>query len=554
MTHNLSKGEVVAERASAVAYRGHWISNGQNIIIWEGLRPLPEPVTRNARALVEISQLPGCFPIRLLEPQGEHWTLVSDIPDGVPIESQFWSLKEEASFPFARLADLLIHIAATLEPLHRLELPACVIGRGGLVSESANGTPVRIDLSHAIVPSTTVDWLSASASTVRLLPQEVLRGLPSIASDLYSIGMLAFMALGGQPGFSAERDDALLEAIVTGRFVLRPPALLVGGATNAGQPTRSLADQGTQELWDAISGMLGRSPYERDVDLGTLTRTARQLKSRMEPYAQVARLINRGEYLEAIARADALIGAGLPQQAIVQLRRLQFQAHTKGELRPVAKRESFLKSAIDLCKQNGWSEQESSVRGELALFYLHTKLNTLARKEAELAALASAGDFSATLLYATVLLAVQDVHGGITVLGKLRQKYPFNSEVAFNLVRALLVCAKTPAGALQASQEALVSLPGNRRLLMQYAEVCLQAGNRAEAISVLLELDPQKSNLDVQNALAQAYVTVGDQTHAMEHLLRSLELQGDQQQVLDQLVELMAQGRAVTMEFEHGTS
>lgn len=536
MLEPFSKEDIFDEKARAVGFRGRWTSSGRLVNIWEIHGGVPPPIQEGASRLIELSHTDGFFTIHMLERRNGCWLLVAESPDGgQPIEESFLALEQQTPFPYLQLGALLVKVSEALAPLHALGLPSGAIGRAGMIT-SPKDASIRVDLTRALVPSTTVDWLSADTRSIIFQPQEVIRGCPSLTSDIYSLGMLIYLSLGGTSPFGEARGEDLLNRIVLDEKHLERPAL----------------DDGVQELWDNVVWALERSPEERNLDLGTLSNTAQRLQSKMRPYAVINRLIRRSEFDKARVRAETLIEGGLPVQEIIHLRELQFIAlmtnHAEQSSSNAHQAVSYLQEGIRLCVDCGWRQQESQLRSKLAHFYLSHGMKTLAKKEMHRAAAGVPEDFVITLAYAKLLMVTGDADDGLLILRKMREAYPYNEDVVLTLIQALLNGKKNLSEAERICQESLASMKRNYQLLLFYAEICFRQSRHEEAIHILKDMDPKNKDTEVQNTLARIYMEMGDRENAQKHLVSSLRLKGGQHLVIDQLVDLLDKGAEIVWE------
>jgi len=533
---SFERGAFLSQRSQATGHEGRWCADGRPVTIWEIRGRMPLAVQEDPAHLCAISRQDGYFEILQLEKSGDVWTLVAEAPRGRPLEEVVLSLGQERPFPYIQLGALLEQICRCLGPLHDLGIPSRGVGTGGILIDEQTGS-IRIDLTEAMLPRTTVDWLEMDAGTTVFQPQEVVRGFPVVSSDLYSLAMLIYLALAGAAPYRGCRGEDLIERIVGDDKIINRPEL----------------EEGAQDFWETLRWALSRTPEERNLDLDALSTIARQLQVRMRPHAIVSRLLRRGELARATALAEEFIETGLALPEVLQLRELQFQAVVHGlpesrrgpELR---RAERYLREAIRCAAGAGLPAQEGQLRARLADFFLSAGLRVMAREEMERAVILCRDDFGLTLQFARMLLALKEADGAIKVLERMREKYPYHPDVALQLIYALLHGDGDVSRAEEVCRDALGSLQGNRELLLLYADICGRQGRGAEAIQILESLDTQATDFAVQNALAGVYLGVGDRARAVRHLLHSLNIRGGQHDVLDKLVDMLGGDLKVMLE------
>jgi tetratricopeptide (TPR) repeat protein len=530
MSINFKKEEVFEKLAQAAGYKGVLTGENKPVHIWEITGDIPSIVKENPSQLIRLSKSDSFFEILQLERLGAKWILVTEIPSGTPIEECLKAMSSQKPFPFNEFGEVLACMCEALQPLHSLGLPGRSIGTGRIRTDPGNKNSIRIDLAGAVVPRETIDWVKSDPQAVVYQPREVICSDFRLESDIYSIGMLLYLCLGGNPPFGTAFGEKLVNQIVFDEKVIEKLSL----------------DEGAAELREIIHWSLSRSPEERNYDLKEIAMAARRLKDKMSPYAIVNRYRRKGKYQEALQKLDEFLEQKLPPEQEIQLLELKYDIMTvildidspkRAESGKEA--EKALKRAISIAKTYRLNLQTAQLKNKLATFYMKIRFFKMARKEIEAAAIISKNDFTITLNFADILLQLGEIDNGIRVLEKMKEAYPHHPQVAESLIKAYYYEKRDLEYSEQLCRHTFELMKPAKPLLILYSHIIIDRGKCDEAIRLLKELDPSKTDVKIQNLLAEAYMKSDDLEQAIEHLLASLGLKGGQDKVIEQLVQLL---------------
>ncbi len=169
---------------------------------------------REARTLAGLDH-PSVLRLVELIDTDEHLALVTEYAGGGSLRD---ALRTRGPFAPAKVVALLAPVASALAETHRDGIVHRDVKPSNIVLRD-DGTPVLADFGLALTDPGVSQTSSAALGSASYLDPEVADGvMPSPASDLYSLGVVAYELLTGRTPFAGDTPLAVLRAADRGDF------------------------------------------------------------------------------------------------------------------------------------------------------------------------------------------------------------------------------------------------------------------------------------------------------------------------------------------------
>jgi serine/threonine protein kinase len=212
-----------------------------------------------AKALVSISH-PSVLRLIEVVDTPEHLALVTEFLDGGSLRDV---LRSHGPYSSSETVALLAPIAAALGEAHRKGLIHRDIKPSNILLR-ADGSTVLADFGLAIDDPTMSKTNAALGSAAYLDPMVLDGAKPSVASDVYSLGVVAYELLRGTPPFTGESTLAVMRA--SDRGIFSPLSRFEHGPL-ADEVERAFARR-SDDRFDSATDLL--RAWQRAIDPGTV--------------------------------------------------------------------------------------------------------------------------------------------------------------------------------------------------------------------------------------------------------------------------------------------
>ncbi|MFE3447819.1 protein kinase [Nonomuraea sp. NPDC059194] len=213
---------------------------------------------------------PNIVTVRDFVIEGERLALVMDLVEGGDLRTL---LQSRGTLPQAEAAQLMAQVADALAAAHALGVVHRDIKPGNVLIDAATGQVRLTDFGVARIvhgPGLT-QTTSIIGTPTYLAPEVADGGAPTLAVDVYALGLILYELVAGRPPFVGEHPMALLR-----QHVGAAPRRLPG-----------MADA----LWAVLSACVAKNPAERPhaAEVATALRTAAPALAGLSALPPVAR-------------------------------------------------------------------------------------------------------------------------------------------------------------------------------------------------------------------------------------------------------------------------
>jgi tetratricopeptide (TPR) repeat protein len=464
---------------------------------------------------------------------GTHYAVVAR-PEGELLSASFPALRSSGLKGRFDLLNAILDVCDGVDALHRAGLVSGGINPTAIVVQRGSNPRAFLLNFGPFAARPTVDYLEGGDEMV-YVAQEQLRGAGGAASDIYSLGMLLYMAFSRRPPYEGGSPYQVAEHIVWGDLIP-----FVADMDGLGDVERRAIGSAIEAIGDVATRALQRGPSARYASVSEMRSALKAIADRLSPIELGLSLFERGEFEMAAEILEEVSPGRDYARAHIYLGRiygLQLGRYEDGVI-------AFKRALND-------SPTLASAREGLAELYSRFGKHSLAKAELLELLTTRPDDAQLMMRYARVLEQAGDKPAALNVLHRLQQLNPYflpayseaigiamagdDQQVAETEVRHALehVVSVVQHGNLDPEQVAGIYFlraqlwwkQGRSDRAMEWAE---------KALVYMPFHEPSHS------LLAQLYNEAGDTDKAVQHLLASMRLKPDQESILEGIARIYA--------------